>query len=100
MTWFEDALDRHGANVDALVPALAEWFGADVYRGCAFINAVVEVGPTMPEAVAISRRHKLDMATSIQDAVAGVVQNREGRFSGVGHGRGWRHRRRAIRGIA
>jgi len=66
MTWFEDALDRHGANVDALVPALAEWFGTDVYRGCAFINAVVEMGPTMPEAVAISRRHKLDMTTSIQ----------------------------------
>jgi AcrR family transcriptional regulator len=66
MAWFEDALDRHGANVEALVPALAEWFGTDFYRGCAFINAVVEVGPTMPDAIDIARRHKLDMATSIR----------------------------------
>jgi AcrR family transcriptional regulator len=66
MTWFEDALRRHGANVDALVPALAEWFESDVYRGCAFINAVVEVGGALPEAVDISRRHKLDMAAVIR----------------------------------
>ena len=26
MTWFEDAVQRHGADADALVPALAEWF--------------------------------------------------------------------------
>ena len=43
MTWFEDAVKRHGADADALVPALAEWFENDEYRGCAFINAVVEV---------------------------------------------------------
>jgi AcrR family transcriptional regulator len=66
MTWFEDAVQRHGADADALVPALAEWFESDVYRGCAFINAVVEVGPTLPEAVDISRRHKLDMAAVIR----------------------------------
>ena len=66
MTWFEDAVQRHGANADALVPALAEWFEGDAYRGCAFINAVVEVGGTQPEAVDISRRHKLDMAAVIR----------------------------------
>jgi AcrR family transcriptional regulator len=66
MAWFEDAVKRHGADADALVPALAEWFESDVYRGCAFINAVVEVGGTLPEAVDISRRHKLDMAAVIR----------------------------------
>ncbi len=66
MTWFEDAVKRRGANVDALVPALAEWFESEGYRGCAFINAVVEVGGTVPEAVDISRRHKLDMAAVIR----------------------------------
>lgn len=66
MTWFEDAVKRHGADADALVPALAEWFESDEYRGCAFINAVVEVGGTLPEAVDISRRHKLDMAAVIR----------------------------------
>jgi AcrR family transcriptional regulator len=66
MTWFEDAVERHGADADALVPALAEWFGSDAYRGCAFINAVVEMGGALPEAVDISRRHKLDMAAVIR----------------------------------
>jgi AcrR family transcriptional regulator len=69
MTWFEDALQRHGARVagaQALVPALAEWFGSEAYRGCAFINAVVEVGGTLPAAVDISRRHKRDMAAAIR----------------------------------
>jgi AcrR family transcriptional regulator len=69
MNWFEDALQRHdarGAGVRALVPALSEWFESDAYRGCAFINAVVEVGGTLPEALDISRRHKLDMAAAIR----------------------------------
>src|ERR1700709_377226 len=66
MAWFEDAIKRHGGDTHALVPALADWFGSDAYRGCAFINAVVEVGETLPEAVDISRRHKLDMAAVIR----------------------------------
>jgi AcrR family transcriptional regulator len=66
MDWFENAVNRHGGNADALVPALAEWFGSEIYRGCAFINAVVEVGGTLPEAVDISRRHKLDMAVVVR----------------------------------
>ena len=66
MAWFEDAVKRHGGDASALVPTLAEWFGSEVYRGCAFINAVVEVGGTLPEAVDISRRHKQDMADVIR----------------------------------
>jgi AcrR family transcriptional regulator len=66
MAWFEEALQRHGANPQAIVPALAEWFKSDAYRGCAFINAVVEVGETLPPAVDISRRHKQDMANAIR----------------------------------
>ncbi|OTP70039.1 TetR/AcrR family transcriptional regulator [Caballeronia sordidicola] len=66
MAWFEDAVKRHGGDANALVPTLAEWFGSEVYRGCAFINAVVEVGGTLPEAVDISQRHKRDMADVIR----------------------------------
>jgi AcrR family transcriptional regulator len=66
MAWFEGALDRHGKGLDALVPAMAEWFSSERYRGCAFINAVVEVGGTMPEAVAISHAHKVDMTNVIR----------------------------------
>ncbi|SAK72145.1 TetR family transcriptional regulator [Caballeronia temeraria] len=66
MAWFRDALARHGGTLNALVPALAEWFGSEHYRGCAFINSVVEVGATLPQAVDISRRHKRDMTTAIR----------------------------------
>ncbi|SAL23084.1 TetR family transcriptional regulator [Caballeronia peredens] len=66
ITWFRDALQRHGGTLSALVPALAEWFGADAYRGCAFINSVVEVGGTLPQAMDISRRHKRDMTVAIR----------------------------------
>jgi AcrR family transcriptional regulator len=66
MAWFEDALQRHGANPLAIAPSLAEWFQSDAYRGCAFINSVVEVGETLPEALEISRRHKQDMANAIR----------------------------------
>lgn len=69
MAWFTDALRRHGGGgvhgIDALVPALAEWFGAAGYRGCAFINSVTELGAALPEVMAISRRHKDDMTTAI-----------------------------------
>jgi AcrR family transcriptional regulator len=66
IAWFRDALARHGGTLNALVPALAEWFGSEVYRGCAFINSVVEVGGTLPQAVEISRRHKRDMTLAIR----------------------------------
>jgi AcrR family transcriptional regulator len=66
MAWFRDALARHGNTVDALCPALAEWFGAETYRGCAFINAVVEVGTTLPQAKDISRQHKREMTAAIR----------------------------------
>jgi len=65
MAWFVEALQRHGGNDKALVPALGEWFGDEGYRGCAFINSVGELGETLPEVVAITRRHKQDMADAI-----------------------------------
>jgi len=65
MDWFTDALQRKGKGMKALVPALAEWFGAEDFRGCAFINSVGELGSTLPEVVAISQRHKQDMLAAI-----------------------------------
>lgn len=65
MVWFVDALQRHGGDGKALVPALGEWFGNGSYRGCAFINSVGELGETLPEVVEITRRHKQDMADAI-----------------------------------
>lgn len=65
MAWFIDALQRNGNTSEALVPALAEWFSNGNFRGCAFINSVVELGNLLPEVVDISRRHKQDMVSAI-----------------------------------
>lgn len=69
MDWFVAALERHGGDSKALVPALGEWFASGSYRGCAFINSVGELGDTLPDVVAITRRHKQDMA----DAIAALL---------------------------
>ncbi|WP_096703865.1 TetR/AcrR family transcriptional regulator [Magnetospirillum sp. 15-1] len=69
MTWFADALCRNGGTAGggaaAVVPALAEWFRDGAFRGCAFINSVVELGGDFPEVAAIARRHKDEMTEAI-----------------------------------
>lgn len=65
VAWFTDALARHGGDVRALAPALAEWLGNPDYRGCAFINTVGEMAGDLPEVTDIARRHKADMTTAI-----------------------------------
>ena len=65
MTWFEDALNRHvakqGKSLTVLVPVLKESFDNPIYRGCAFINSVSELGGVLPDVIEISSRHKHDM---------------------------------------
>lgn len=69
MTWFKESLQNNGAyngqGVAALVPVLAEWFFGRTFRGCAFINTVVELGPILPEVVEVSQSHKREMAQVI-----------------------------------
>jgi AcrR family transcriptional regulator len=66
MAWFRAALARHGGTPQALLPALAEWFGDAGFRGCAFINSVVELGGSQPAIVAMTQRHKQDMTEAIR----------------------------------
>lgn len=66
MAWFREALARHGGTPRALLPALAEWFGDQGFRGCAFINSVVELGGSQPAVVAMTQRHKQDMTEAIR----------------------------------
>lgn len=65
MAWFVDALGRHGAGqapgLQPLLAALEEWFRDPAFRGCAFINSVVEVGGSVEGATDIARRHKQEM---------------------------------------
>ena len=42
----------------AVYDYLAEWFAEDTFRGCGFINAFGELGPTSPEVAAYAREHK------------------------------------------
>jgi len=74
MDWFVDALHRHGDGVAALVPALAEWFRDDNFRGCAFINSVGELGAALPDVVEITRSHKQDMVSVIANLLPPSAQ--------------------------
>lgn len=65
LSWFADALARHGNAPEAIVPAVGEWFRDRQFRGCAFINSVGELGGALPEVVAIARSHKQDMTAAI-----------------------------------
>jgi AcrR family transcriptional regulator len=71
MAWFVDALGRNGAKPGAglapLAAALAEWFADPAFRGCAFINAVAEVGGSLTDVAEIARRHKEEMVQVIAD---------------------------------
>ena len=75
MAWFAGALARHGGTPAAIAPALREWFAADGYRGCAFLNSVGELGAAVPAVVEATRRHKQDMTA----AVAGLMKPAAGR---------------------
>ncbi|AXV77464.1 MULTISPECIES: TetR/AcrR family transcriptional regulator [Ralstonia solanacearum species complex] len=65
IAWFSAALVRHGGNLQALPDALAEWFDSPAFRGCAFLNSVAELGGTLPEVKAVTRRHKEEVAAII-----------------------------------
>jgi AcrR family transcriptional regulator len=71
MAWFVDALGRNGAKPGAglapLAAAMAEWFADPAFRGCAFINAVAEVGGSLPDSAAIAQKHKQEMEQVIAD---------------------------------
>ena len=65
MSWFQDALQRHGNNLLAIAPVLQEWFADPTFRGCAFINALGEMG-SMPEVVQRVIRHKAELCKVIE----------------------------------
>lgn len=73
MAWFVDALGRSGAvagsGLAPLVPALGEWFADPLFRGCAFINAIAEVGTALPGVAEIVQNHKQDM----RQVIAGLL---------------------------
>lgn len=79
MAWFIEALARQpsepGFPLAPLQGALREWFASDDYRGCAFINGVVEFDGEMPAVADISRRHKQDMVRAIAHLLPPEMQD-------------------------
>ena len=64
-----DAGDDPRARILAVYGYLENWFCADDFRGCAFINAFGELGGTNAEVAEIVRAHK----ASFQEYMAGLV---------------------------
>ncbi|QNA91539.1 MULTISPECIES: TetR/AcrR family transcriptional regulator [unclassified Microbacterium] len=64
-----DAGDDPRTRLLAVYGYLEDWFCADDFRGCAFINAFGELGGTNPEVAGIVRAHK----ASFQEYMAGLV---------------------------
>jgi len=64
-----DAADDPRAKLLAVYDYLAQWFAEDTFRGCGFINAFGELGPTSPEVAEYAREHK----RTFQDQLAALV---------------------------
>jgi AcrR family transcriptional regulator len=62
LSWFGQSMERHtAAGVDrlsALFAALGEWFETPTFRGCAFINASVELADAHHPGFLFARQHK------------------------------------------
>ncbi|MFN4327645.1 MAG: TetR/AcrR family transcriptional regulator [Limnobacter sp.] len=77
MAWFCDALARTPGRAKfplaPVVAAMKAWFNSPGYRGCAFINSVVELDGIGPWVAEVSQRHKGDMV----NAIAALLPNNE-----------------------
>lgn len=64
--WFAEAVDRLAPDPAdrplAVFDALGEWFASDDFRGCAFINAAVEITDPAHPARAAVRDHERRLA--------------------------------------
>lgn len=60
--WFGQSMERHieagESRLTALFAALKEWFETPTFRGCAFINASVELADAKHPGFLFARQHK------------------------------------------
>lgn len=59
--WFNSYLIPHDSlsqNISHIFDALNDWFHERTFRGCAFINAVGELGDSKPVIYNVSKEHK------------------------------------------
>ena len=69
MDWLNAELERLRRRdrgvATLLVAVFREWFESEGYRGCAFLNAVVELEGVLPEVADIAKSHKDKVAETI-----------------------------------
>lgn len=65
MTWFRNALQKYGNNLQSIAPALQEWFADPAFRGCAFINTLGEMGDSLPFVAQKTWHHKSELGKVI-----------------------------------
>lgn len=65
-----DSTEEPRERLLAVYDYLAEWFAEDGFRGCGFINAFGELGPTSPEVAAYAREHKQTFQKQLTALVA------------------------------
>ncbi|ORM57284.1 TetR/AcrR family transcriptional regulator [Pantoea rodasii] len=74
MAAFRAGLQQSDDLTAALPATLLSWFNDADYRGCAFINTAAELGDTLPEATALIRQHKREMAQAIAERLPATLQ--------------------------
>ena len=71
---FSKSIERHArkgmSRLEAFFAALNDWFRSKGFRGCAFINASVELADAKHPASAFSTAHKEKFREMIQEIVA------------------------------
>ncbi len=71
MSWFKNAVERHKKTARTpqavILRVLTEWFQSESFRGCAFINAVVELDGVSSNIAELTRMHKLSMASELRE---------------------------------
>lgn len=75
MQAFEDAVRRHGSTPKSIVPALQEWFECPSFRGCAFVNALGELGGTSELVVRRVRAHKQELRVLLASLFTGEADS-------------------------
>ena len=80
--WLEAAVARRApaprARLLAVFDALEEWFASDDFRGCAFVNATVELADRAHPAHAVVAAHKQALARYLRElATAAAVAHPE-----------------------
>jgi AcrR family transcriptional regulator len=65
--WLKVAQGRKNPKPEQLIDALLLWYQEPGFRGCAFINAVAELGDSIPGVTEIARNHKGDVMHLIAD---------------------------------